>query len=158
MQNSMVVSLSLFETENSHPFWKFGPKNRNCQFKLKIGTQTNSNMRNLIVMFIFLCFRPEVYFFFEICSKNQNCLSKLKFKIQVNLNMQNSMVIFIFLVRKYPSFCVNLIQKVKSQFKTKFGTQTILDMQNFMVIITFSILGLFCKFCPKINFTLMLPD
>ena len=43
-----------------------------CQFKLKVGILTNSNMKNLIVMFIFLCFRLEVYFFSEICSKNQN--------------------------------------------------------------------------------------
>ena len=112
MQNSMVVSLLLFETENSHPFWKFGPKNRNCQFKLKIDTQTNSNIKNSIVMFICLCFRPEVYFFLEICSKTKNSLLKLKFRTQIQLNMQNSMVIFIFLVRKYP-FCVNMIQKFK---------------------------------------------
>ena len=90
-------------------FGKFGPKNRNCQFKLKIGTQTNSNMKNSIVIFLF---STGSILFLEICSKNQNCLLKLKFRIQINLNMQNSMVIFIFLVRKYP-FCVNLIQKFK---------------------------------------------
>ena len=58
---------------------KFGPKNRNCQFKLKIGTKTNANMKNSIVMFIFL-FSTEVYFF-QICAKNQNYLLKLKFRI-----------------------------------------------------------------------------
>ena len=48
-------------------FGKFGPKNRISQFKLKIGTYTYLNMKNLIVMFIFLCFWPEVYFFFWKC-------------------------------------------------------------------------------------------
>ena len=69
-------------------------------------------MKNSIVMFIFLCFRTEVYFFLEICSKSQQCLLKLKFRIWINLKMQNSINIFIFLGRKY-HFCVNLILKFK---------------------------------------------
>ena len=28
---------------------KFGPKNQNCQFKLKFGTKTNSNEQNSFV-------------------------------------------------------------------------------------------------------------
>ena len=32
---------------------KFGPKNENCQFKLKFGTKTNSNMQNSMVVFTF---------------------------------------------------------------------------------------------------------
>ena len=32
---------------------KFGPKNQNCQFKLKFGTRTNSDMQNSLVMFTF---------------------------------------------------------------------------------------------------------
>ena len=35
---------------------KFAPKNRNCHFKLKFGTYTNSNMKNSMVMFIFFVF------------------------------------------------------------------------------------------------------
>ena len=34
-------------------FSKFAPKNQNCQFKLKFGTQTNSNVQNAIVIFTF---------------------------------------------------------------------------------------------------------
>ena len=30
----------------------FGPKSQNCQFSLKFGTQTNSNMGNSMLMFI----------------------------------------------------------------------------------------------------------
>ena len=32
---------------------KFGPKNQNCQFKQKLGTQTNSNIQNSITVFAF---------------------------------------------------------------------------------------------------------
>ena len=32
---------------------KFGPKNKNCQFILKFGTWTNSNMQNSMAMFNF---------------------------------------------------------------------------------------------------------
>ena len=97
----------LFQTENRYPFLgKFGPKNCNCQFKLKIGTQTNFNIKNSIMMFTFFCFRPEVQFFWKFIPKKNNNLLKLKFRIQINLNMQNSMVIFFFfLVRKYPFLC-----------------------------------------------------
>ena len=34
-------------------FGKLGPKNQNCQFKLKFGTFTNSNMQNSIVLSTF---------------------------------------------------------------------------------------------------------
>ena len=32
---------------------KFGQKYQNCQFKLKLGTETNLNMKNTMVIFIF---------------------------------------------------------------------------------------------------------
>ena len=32
---------------------KYGPKNQSYQFKLKFGTQTNSNMQNTMVVFTF---------------------------------------------------------------------------------------------------------
>ena len=38
------------------PFGKFSPKSENCQFKLKFGTKTNSNMQNSIVVFTFSMF------------------------------------------------------------------------------------------------------
>ena len=67
----------------------------------------------------------------------------------VNLNMKNSMVILFFLVRKYP-FCVNSIQKFK-RVSLRQNSVPRLNMQNFIVMFTFSILDLFCKFCPKTN-------
>ena len=56
--------LCMFQTGNAI-FWqiwskkttpfliKFGPKNQNCQFKLKFGTQINSNVQNSKVLFTF---------------------------------------------------------------------------------------------------------
>ena len=94
-----------------YPFWQICSKKCNCQFKLKIVTQTISNMKNSIVRFIFCVFDWKYIFFLEICSENQNYFLKLKLGIQI-CNMQNSMVIFIILVWKY-LFCVNLIQNFK---------------------------------------------
>ena len=76
-------------------FAKFGPKNRNCQLKLKIGIQTNSNLKILTVMFIFYVFGR----------KDQECLLKLKLRTQINLNMQNSMAMFILFSSEIPFLC-----------------------------------------------------
>ena len=35
---------------------KFGPKSKNCQFKLKFGSYFNLNMQNSMVLFIFSVF------------------------------------------------------------------------------------------------------
>ena len=37
----------------THFLGKFGPKNQNCQFKLKFGTYTNSNMQSSLMLFTF---------------------------------------------------------------------------------------------------------
>ena len=111
MRNSMLmITFSVFDWK--YLFGQVWSKNQNCQFKVKIGTQTNSNMKNSIVKLFFFLFSTESILFLEICSKNQDCLLKLKFRIQINLSMQNSKVNFIFLVRKY-TFCVNVIEKLK---------------------------------------------
>ena len=34
-------------------FGKTGPKNQSCQFKLKFGSKTNSNIQNSMIIFIF---------------------------------------------------------------------------------------------------------
>ena len=58
---------------------KLGPKNQNCQFILKFGTWTYSNMQNLMAMFQFLCFLLELLFLGKFSPTNQNCPFKLKF-------------------------------------------------------------------------------
>ena len=59
-------------------------------------------------------------------------------------------------MRKYP-FCVDLIQKFKSHFKTKLGTYSwVPNRCPPPLIICFRP---FCKLCPKINLTIWcLPD
>ena len=67
MQHSTVVYIFCFYLEI--PFWKkFGPKNQKCQFKLKFGTGTNSDMQNSLVMFTFSVFNQK-YFVGQIWSK-----------------------------------------------------------------------------------------
>ena len=43
----------------------FTPKNQNCQFRMKFGTQTNSNIHNSMVMFIFSVFDQKYHFFWK---------------------------------------------------------------------------------------------
>ena len=44
------ISGKIWETSGKS-LGKFGPKNQNCQFKLKFGTKTNLNMENSMVAF-----------------------------------------------------------------------------------------------------------
>ena len=39
-----------------HFLGKFGPKNQNCEFKIKLRTQTNSNMQISVILFTFSAF------------------------------------------------------------------------------------------------------
>ena len=48
---------------------KFGPKNQNYQFKLKFGTDTNSNMQNSMVMFTFSVFDQKYPFWGNLVQK-----------------------------------------------------------------------------------------
>ena len=41
---------------------KFGPKNQNCQFKLKFENQTNWNMQNSMMMFTFFVYNWKYFF------------------------------------------------------------------------------------------------
>ena len=52
-------SIHFFCLRPEKPFLrKCGPKNQNCNFKLKFGTTTNFNMQNTMTMFTFFCFWP----------------------------------------------------------------------------------------------------
>ena len=79
---------------------EFGPKNKNCQFELKFGTQTNSNMHNLVVMQTFSVIEQKYPFGANLVQKN-NFQFKLKFGTQINSNMHNSMVVFTFSVLEW---------------------------------------------------------
>ena len=76
---------------------KFGPKNKNCLFKLKFGTRTNSDMQNLLMMFTFQFMNGNT-FLGKFVEKKNHCQFKLKFGTQTNLNLCNSVVVFTFSV------------------------------------------------------------
>ena len=57
----------------------FGLKYENNQVKLKIGTQSNLDMRNWMVIFNFSIIWSEIPFLGKFGPKNQNCPFKLKF-------------------------------------------------------------------------------
>ena len=67
------VQFSYFRLKRSF-LGKFGPKNQNCQFKLKFGTLTNSNKQKSMVSFTF-----------HVCWPNH--LLKLKLGTYTNLEM-----------------------------------------------------------------------
>ena len=112
MQNLMVVSIYLFQTDLiATLFDKFGRKNSNCQFKLKIGTNTNLDMKNSVVMFIFCVFQRKYSFLGNLLQK-----SKLFVETEIQDLHQFQYVEFDgnfhFFSSEIP-FCVNLIQKFK---------------------------------------------
>ena len=94
---------------------KFGSKNQNCQFKVKLDIYTNSNMQNSMVMFTFFRFQPEVLFLGKFGPKIQNCQFKMKLDTSTNSNIHNSMVMitFFFVFDRTYSFWANLVQKLK---------------------------------------------
>ena len=57
---------------------KFGPKSQNCHFKMKLGTETNSNMLSLMMAFICPVLDWNCSFLVKFGPKNQNCLFKMK--------------------------------------------------------------------------------
>ena len=114
MQNSMVVFLFFCFRAKIPLLGKFLPNSQNCQFKLKIGSQSNSNMQNSVGGAVYLFFyQLGMLFLGKFGTKTQNCQFILKFSFQTTSNMQNSMVLFTFSVfdQKY-SFWVNLVKKI----------------------------------------------
>ena len=71
-------------------------------------------MQNLMVMFNFFRFRPQICFLGKYDPKIQNYHCLLKFSTLTNSNMQISMVMFSFsgLDQKY-YFSENLVQTIK---------------------------------------------
>ena len=133
--HNLVVEFTFFCFRQDIPFLdKFGPKNQNCLFKLKLGTKTNWNMYNSMVISFFLLLPGNTCFWFngskfngrlhffsfpvdqkyafwkKISPKNQNCQFKGKFGTKTSANMQKSVVTFSVLQRKC-TFWANLVQK-----------------------------------------------
>ena len=118
MQDSIVMfTFSVFNWR--YPFREnLIQKNQNCQFKLKFGTETNSNMQNSLVVSTFSVLdRKDPFWSWFFFQKNQNCQFKMKIGTKTNSNMQNSMALFIFSVLKWKHpFWANLVKKIKFVF------------------------------------------
>ena len=69
MQNSLVA-FTFFLFWLKIPFFdKLGPKDQNCQFKLKFGTKNNLHMQNSVMVFTFSVFETGNVIFGETWSK-----------------------------------------------------------------------------------------
>ena len=71
--DARAIVMFPFPTGNTL-FGKLGQKHKNCQFKLKFGTETNSNMQ----IFTFFVSDRNSPFLDIFSPKNQNCQFKLK--------------------------------------------------------------------------------
>ena len=80
----------LFETGNTL-FEQVWSKNKNCHLKVRFGSNSNSNMQNSMVIFIFSGVYLEILFLDKFSPKFQNCQFKLKLGTKTNSNIQNSM-------------------------------------------------------------------
>ena len=66
MQNSMAGGVHCICFRLEIPFLgKFGPKNENCQFQLKFGTLSNSNMKNSMVILHISLFERKYPFLWD---------------------------------------------------------------------------------------------
>ena len=92
---------------------KFGPKSQNCQFKLKFGTCTNSNLQNSMVIVTFSLW-PEIPYLGKFGPENQNCQFKLNLapKLIRIYRIQWCSRFLFFFNHKYTSWA-NLVQKSK---------------------------------------------
>ena len=96
---------------------KFGPKNPNCQFKLKFGTKTDPNMENSIVTFTFSVLDLKYTFW-------TNLVQKVKV-VSLSWNLVPTLI-RTRRTRWWWSFFLFLTQHAlfSFEFKMKFGTKT----------------------------------
>ena len=93
---------------------KFGPKNQNCQFKVKLDTWTNSNMQNSMVIFSSFFFDRKYPFWansvqnVKIIALSRNLVASL---IPI-CRIQSCYLLFAFLTRN-TFFVQILVRKIK---------------------------------------------
>ena len=89
-------------------------KKQNCQFKLKLGTETISNIQNSVVVFTLFVLDWKCPFWTNLFQKIKNVSLGWNLGHQLaNSNMQNSLALITFSIsdRKH-TFWANLIQKI----------------------------------------------
>ena len=65
-----MVVFTFSVLDQKYPFWtKLFQKNKNCQFNLKFGTKTNSNMQNSMVVFILFVLGWKYQFWANLIQK-----------------------------------------------------------------------------------------
>ena len=139
MQNSLVI-FTFFCFRPQVPFFKkFGPKNQSCQFKLKFGTQNNSNQQNSIVKFTFSEFNRKYPFWVNLVQtiRIYSLRPILILRLIRIRRVQQRCSFFSVFEWKY-NFLKILFEKVNSLFKLKFRTQTNSNMKNFIFHFFFS--------------------
>ena len=111
----------------SNPFCIFNQKQffrgnsfqklKNCQFKLKFGQKTNSNILDLILVFRFLILNWKYSFRVNLVQKIKICHFKLKFSIKNNPNILNVMVVFTFPILNWKAFFLQIWSKISEIVK-----------------------------------------
>ena len=139
MQNSLVI-FTFFCFRRQVPFSKkLGPKNQSCQFKLKFGTQNNSNQQNSIVKFTFSEFNRKYPFWVNLVQTIRiYSLRRILILRLIRIRrVQWRCSFFSVFEWKYNFFKI-LFENVSSLFKLKFRTQTNSNMRNFLFLFFFS--------------------
>ena len=141
MQNSIVIFIFFLSGPEFHFLSKFGPKNQNCQSKLKFVTWANSNIQNSMLLFTFSVLERKHLFEENLVQKTKigslrwNLVSRL---IQI-CRIQWWCLLFVFQSGNN-LFGQIWSKKSNCQLKLKFGTQINSIIQNSMVAFTFSVL------------------
>ena len=94
--------------------YKFGPKNQNFPFKLKLGSKTNSYMENSMVRFIFFVFDWKHLFWVHLFPNIKTVSLKIENWYHyyfVHAEFRGDVHFFCF--RPETFFCANLVQKIK---------------------------------------------
>ena len=128
-----MCSLSLFKSRIPI-LGKFGPNNKNCQFKQNLCTRTNSNMQSPRWYPLF-CFDWDNIFWLNLFQKVK--IVKLSWDLTPTL-------IQIFRIQWWCS--LSLFLDPSYPFKLKFSTWTNSNKQKSMVKFTFSVLNLKYRF------------
>ena len=126
----------------------------------KFATKTNSNMQNSMVVFLASILGWKHPFWASL-------VQKIKI-VSFSWNLIHSLTqiwktqwwcsLFLFFNATH-FYCKFVSKNQNCLLKLKFGIQTNLNMQNSMMMFFFFVLDLFCKYCPKNQFgILMLPD
>ena len=113
---------------------QFGPKNQNCQLKVKLDTYTNTNIQNLMMLFTFFVFDwkhrswanlvqiVNIYSFFLFPIRNaffwKNLVQKVKI-FSLTLNLLLSLIWICRIQKRCSLFCFWL----GIHFLSKFGPE-----------------------------------